>query len=1053
MNCKNIKFAKEICFNAELNETSLSLDMHKIYEYIVENDDLFLVWYEAGKENSTRLSIRGESDAVIEQLILYKEKGLLRLDELRNGVALFTFMEFADVRSFTNEDPLTIIVDQAASSFFRSIRVEFEDALGYVKKQVLVDEKYAFAYGNMESRKIELLGERYYFELEQTAQGYLHIIGGRQRRNAGNFETQVVLLQGSIKIDDQLTNKSALSEKANEEYRSLVQNNSEFIKLWELYDQTELESIRQDAENMGCLEYKSFKRSGNNLVFEVAGLVDPSFLKEGMFYAAIQRAGFDTSKPMDYNPRSAVTIGSEYDFKCANTPQFIIYDDVDPLKSVPKSGYIVPSLQGSVIQSKRRMTARNRVIKGDCGMPGLKNVIQAGSMVGVSGKKHEPASANLEKAILPKGFHFTELQKRAIDAALNTPDIAIIQGPPGTGKTTVIRAIVKRIDEIENGLAKILISSTQHDAVDNASEGVMYGGVPANRIANRRKDSENNVSMYSWIDDIVSSCEVWLRKNDENNQRSVVREIFEALARLKVIDKDWDAIYKLLNEIYVLCLTIVANEELMKAFSTVLLEVGNICNNEKNDNSALVELLNIQRTENVSFLDDGPANLRKLERYLKFESELEFDIPDYWSQLKMVKEEGAELDKLLEKFKKDIAQIEHLCGADVVVSNEQFIRDDLNKLIEGIQFELIYMGSDKKQQVADLIWGFKQSLTNADGIKQLISGYSKVNAATCQQSANRFLSPTMKGWDEEYDYVIIDEAARSNPLDILIPMSMGKKIILVGDHKQLPHILEPDVVKAVQKTTQMNDAEEILKESLFMRLYNLVKAEDMKTKHKPERTAMLQEQYRMHPDICELVNVFYRDKDGNNGLESMCTAEEKAHKLGMYDNKALAWLDVPANDIFPFEGKGKSKSRPCEVQIIYKELSKIRAKDPDATIGIIAFYSSQVVLLREMVNNNFPTDMKIQVGTVDAFQGKEFDFVLLSTVRSNDEKENRQRVGFLNNENRLCVAFSRARKLLITVGDSKTVANDGTTEYIPALNELVKKCKSEDGYYYECSSL
>jgi len=559
--------------------------------------------------------------------------------------------------------------------------------------------------------------------------------------------------------------------------------------------------------------------------------------------------------------------------------------------------------------------------------------------------------------------------------------------------------------------------------------------------------------MYSWIDDIVSSSEVWLRKNDENNQRSVVREIFEALARLKVIDKDWDAIYKLLNEIYVLCLTIVANEELMKAFSTVLLEVGNICNNEKNDNSALVELLNIQRTENVSFLDDGPANLRKLERYLKFESELEFDIPDYWSQLKMVKEEGAELDKLLEKFKKDIAQIEHLCGADVVVSNEQFIRDDLNKLIEGIQFELIYMGSDKKQQVADLIWGFKQSLTNADGIKQLISGYSKVNAATCQQSANRFLSPTMKGWDEEYDYVIIDEAARSNPLDILIPMSMGKKIILVGDHKQLPHILEPDVVKAVQKTTQMNDAEEILKESLFMRLYNLVKAEDMKTKHKPERTAMLQEQYRMHPDICELVNVFYRDKDGNNGLESMCTAEEKAHKLGMYDNKALAWLDVPANDIFPFEGKGKSKSRPCEVQIIYKELSKIRAKDPDATIGIIAFYSSQVVLLREMVNNNFPTDMKIQVGTVDAFQGKEFDFVLLSTVRSNDEKENRQRVGFLNNENRLCVAFSRARKLLITVGDSKTVANDGTTEYIPALNELVKKCKSEDGYYYECSSL
>lgn len=311
----------------------------------------------------------------------------------------------------------------------------------------------------------------------------------------------------------------------------------------------------------------------------------------------------------------------------------------------------------------------------------------------------------------------------------------------------------------------------------------------------------------------------------------------------------------------------------------------------------------------------------------------------------------------------------------------------------------------------------------------------------------------MKGWEEEYDYVIIDEAARSNPLDILIPMSMGKKIILVGDHKQLPHILEPEVVKAVQKTTQLSDAESILKESLFMRLYNLVKAEDMKNKRRPERTAMLQEQYRMHPDICDLVNIFYCDKNGNHGLISMCTKEEKAHKLGMYDDKALAWLDVPANDIFPYEGKGKSKSRPCEVEIIYRELSKIRANNTDATIGIIAFYSNQVALLREMVNNNFPTDMKIQVGTVDAFQGKEFDFVLLSTVRSNDEKEIKSRVGFLNNENRLCVAFSRARKLLVTVGDAKTVAGDGAEEYIPALSELLKKCKSEDGYYYECSSL
>ena len=81
------------------------------------------------------------------------------------------------------------------------------------------------------------------------------------------------------------------------------------------------------------------------------------------------------------------------------------------------------------------------------------------------------------------------------------------------------------------------------------------------------------------------------------------------------------------------------------------------------------------------------------------------------------------------------------------------------------------------------------------------------------------------------------------------------------------------------------------------------------------------------------------------------------------------------------------------------------------------------------------------MGTVDAFQGKEFDVVLLSVVRSNQETEQSKRVGFLANDNRLCVAFSRAKRLLIAVGDSKTVAFDGEKEYVRALHEMYKKCQ------------
>ena len=138
--------------------------------------------------------------------------------------------------------------------------------------------------------------------------------------------------------------------------------------------------------------------------------------------------------------------------------------------------------------------------------------------------------------------------------------------------------------------------------------------------------------------------------------------------------------------------------------------------------------------------------------------------------------------------------------------------------------------------------------------------------------------------------------------------------------------------------------------------------------------------------------------------------------------------------------KKQSVSRQCEVDRIQKELAMILSKNEKYRIGVITFYSAQAKLLDEMVRDNFPSDVdRIRVGTVDAFQGKEFDVVLLSVVRSNNEEELQRRVGFLDNDNRLCVAFSRAKRLLIAVGDSKTVAFDGEKEYVKALNEMYKK--------------
>ena len=207
------------------------------------------------------------------------------------------------------------------------------------------------------------------------------------------------------------------------------------------------------------------------------------------------------------------------------------------------------------------------------------------------------------------------------------------------------------------------------------------------------------------------------------------------------------------------------------------------------------------------------------------------------------------------------------------------------------------------------------------------------------------------------------------------------------------------------------------------------------------RTCTLNEQFRMHSQICELINVFYRDEQ----LKTACDDADKQHNLNLYNNKPLVWLDVPASEKYPFENKGISKFRPCEVEVTRQELSKILLANPKFEVGIITFYSRQAEALRKMVDDEFPGDIdRISVGTVDAFQGKEFDVVILSAVRSNAEEDIKKRVGFLNNNNRLCVAFSRAKRLLITIGDSQTVAHNGKETIIEPLNELLVRSKRED---------
>lgn len=1053
MNSKDIRFAKEYSFNVRCENSPIELIIHEVYEYQVVADTLLI-----GNESGfAQVEVLDSKSDVLHELNKYAGRSLLRLDKANEDTGVYVLNLLAFYQHTHFEEPYQVVIDQAIYPELRRRRIDSKDAMKFFTDELVFQKKYWFAYGNDRNNgEQRLYGKKISIVVKPSAQGYLHIIEVRDNMNAPSAENLVTLMSGSIEFKDSTADLKRVTEQFMDKYKQATRDNAELINLWRIYDELDQEAIKSDAAEMGYIKYRNYRRSGGNLIFNVdGGYVSSDFLRSDMQYTVISTDCFNQEDPLSYNPKVAIIIGSEFDKGCVNTTEFVISEEyMDAFKKLPEKGYILPSISGSVIQSKRRTVARKRILNGENPLLGLNLLLQSGDIVGAVGKERPATTDHLRKYIVgaDKRQDFNDRQKEAIRIAVNTPDIAVIQGPPGTGKTKVIKAIVERINELENGEARILITSTQHDAVDNAIKGMSYGGVPVNRVFNRQRASIEDAPVFGWIDEMISACSEWL---SDHTPKGATQDIFLCLAAVQSGDTEF--VVDQLKRLYHLLQTEGYSGELLaKVNETIVSMIDYVESSfDEETGSRLTELLRDQRTEKEQFLVDGSQNLALLERYLKYDcDDVDFEIPSYWKQLRRATTETPDLETLLVSFKNDVEMLKKEYTIAAYFDTGSEANQTILTLVAAVQDEMTARGDEmtSEQKLYNQVWQFKHELSNIQNVKSLISAYSQVNAATCQQSANKFISPAMHGFEDTYDYVIIDEAARSNPLDLLIPMSMGKKVILVGDHKQLPHMVEADIVNAVVSKTKDESATQVLEESLFMRLFHKVREADEQAKNDREnpvqisRTCTLNEQFRMHSQICDLINVFYQ----NEKLKTACFDSDKLHNLNLYNNKPLVWIDVPASEKNPIEARGRSKSRPCEVTVVRKELSKILSANTSFDIGIISFYSKQAELLKRMVDDEFPSDVhRISVGTVDAFQGKEFDIVILSAVRSNKETEMNRRVGFLNNNNRLCVAFSRAKRLLITVGDSTTVANDGKATFIEPLNELYVRSKREDIGYYE----
>ncbi|WP_081835071.1 MULTISPECIES: DEAD/DEAH box helicase [unclassified Bacteroides] len=316
----------------------------------------------------------------------------------------------------------------------------------------------------------------------------------------------------------------------------------------------------------------------------------------------------------------------------------------------------------------------------------------------------------------------------------------------------------------------------------------------------------------------------------------------------------------------------------------------------------------------------------------------------------------------------------------------------------------------------------------------------------------------------EFTTVIQDESSKATPAELVLPFVYGQRAIVIGDHRQLPPMLDKEEFEETLDYAQKiaiddNDRAEICKLRKFVDEH----FEEMEVSHFENLYNNIDEslkgsfnfQYRMHPDINEVIEQFYRADGGlycglvkpiDLGVNDhdMSNPASRYHGIdipGLIDhNTHVLFIDTNSPEMMD----GTSRVNYGEIETVDKLLTKFEksdsfhrylgkfTKEEDKQIGIISFYGKQIKQLRMIAHSH--STLLTRVSTVDRFQGMERNIVIVSMVRSNTIQSSKNQqpdwkrypdlgfpkqksLGFAQSPNRLNVALSRAKRLLIIVGN------------------------------------
>ncbi|PPS22772.1 AAA domain-containing protein [Brachyspira murdochii] len=609
-----------------------------------------------------------------------------------------------------------------------------------------------------------------------------------------------------------------------------------------------------------------------------------------------------------------------------------------------------------------------------------------------------------------------------------------------------INLILDNINDELHSLENIKIDVLNLN-LDNMSEDILTKGI---------KEIYKNINYFYELKENIASSSCTEELPESILLKSKMNEIRDKMSDADISDDDYEKLSKEFRNIKKEISQLKNNSFELKETYKALLDESIIKEYNDTKNTNIIKecidknILKIEKIKNVFNNIEEYSNTYKYSLKEEDIKELENNFKSLQGRIKIIDEEEINLRNSINDTNKKIRNIKKETNIPENTPNSEIYnvlsskRDEAKTLLESQK--------EFRDKFGSFIKDFNERLEHVDinyeneYFKDTYINSCNVVGMSCTENI-KILED--KGFNA-FDVVIIDEVSKATPPELLMPMLRAKKVILVGDHRQLPPLFGEyeksykEIIDTIEDTDENKQVKNILTEENFNKYENMVTSSIFKTYFEQapkEIKHSLLTQFRMHSDIMEIINRFYENRL-NAGIPKDKEDEVKAHQLEIKRTNGLSfikrdrhayWIDsseikLSQNKKAPiYESTTQTSTsihNVLEAHIVIDLLKQIASEykkmnlEKKVQVGVISLYQLQVNKIRDMLKNERRkfdfSAINIDINTVDRFQGKEKEIVIVSLVRNRQDRKSKSK--HITAFERVNVAFSRAQNALIIVG-------------------------------------